>query len=181
MSRCGAVLILDDDVDVLRASRVALASCAARIETLQLPSGLEETLGAMSFDVVLLDMNFAAGSRDGRDGINTLARIRNFDDTLCVVLMTAFGGVSLAVEALKAGATDFILKPWQNDKLVAAVDAAAANTQARRSAEKLDLDIIERGTIERALTRFDGNISAAANALGLSRAALYRRMAKYGL
>jgi DNA-binding NtrC family response regulator len=82
---------------------------------------------------------------------------------------------------LKQGAVDFVLKPWQNEKLVAAVVAAAAITQSRRKAETLQLDALERNAIERALTRHDGNISSAAAALGLSRAALYRRMSKYGL
>jgi DNA-binding NtrC family response regulator len=82
---------------------------------------------------------------------------------------------------LKKGAVDFVLKPWRNDKLVASVQAAARITQARREADNQPLDALERAAIERALTRHDRNISSAAAALGLSRAALYRRMEKYGL
>jgi DNA-binding NtrC family response regulator len=89
--------------------------------------------------------------------------------------------VTLAVESLKQGAVDFVLKPWHNEKLVAAVTAAVAITRNRRSAETLQLDALERNAIERALARHEGNISSAAAALGLSRAALYRRMAKHGL
>jgi ActR/RegA family two-component response regulator len=95
--------------------------------------------------------------------------------------MTAYGGVALAVEALKRGATDFVLKPWRNDKLVATVMAAAAATRRRRATETLNLDTLERGAIERALLQHGGNISLAAAALGLSRPALYRRLSKHGL
>jgi two-component system response regulator RegA len=95
--------------------------------------------------------------------------------------MTAYGGVSLAVAALKRGATDFVLKPWRNDKLIEVVTAAIALAQSRRAADTLDLEVIERAAIERALTLHDGNISLAASSLGLSRAALYRRISKHGL
>jgi DNA-binding NtrC family response regulator len=95
--------------------------------------------------------------------------------------MTAFGGVTLAVEMMKKGAVDFVLKPWRNEKLIAAVLAAANITQTRRKAETQQLDALERSAIERALARHSGNISLTAAALGLSRAALYRRMSKYGL
>jgi two-component system response regulator RegA len=89
--------------------------------------------------------------------------------------------VALAVEALKRGAVDFILKPWANDKLIAAVAAAATITWMRRRAETPALDTLECNAIERTLARHGGNISLAAASLGLSRPALYRRMVKYGL
>jgi two-component system response regulator RegA len=181
MSAAGAVLILDDDADILRAARTALSQHAEHIETLASSAELERSLAAAAFDAVLLDMNFAMGKRSGDEGLDALGRIRAFDPTLSVVLMTAYGGVSLAVESLKRGAVDFILKPWRNDKLVAAVASAIALTRARRQAEELDLEEVERAAIERALARHEGNVSLAASALGLSRAALYRRMTKYGL
>jgi DNA-binding NtrC family response regulator len=95
--------------------------------------------------------------------------------------MTAYGGVSLAVEALKRGAVDFVLKPWRNDRLVEIVLSAVKKTGERREAENVDLETLEKSAIERALHRHDGNISLAAAALGLSRAALYRRLSKHGL
>lgn len=181
MNKCGAVLVVEDDVDVQRSARLALSGSVERVELLGSTDQLDDALAALPFDVVLLDMNFVAGERSGGAGLNALARVQAFDPTLAVVLMTAYGGVSLAVEALKKGAVDFVLKPWRNDKLVASVAAAANITQGRREADNLPLDALERGAIERALTRHEGNISSAASALGLSRAALYRRMAKYGL
>lgn len=181
MTQDSIILLIEDDPDVSRSARVALAAWTKRIETLESAGDLESVLRSFAFDAVLLDMNFVAGERAGKAGLDALARIINFDPTLAVVLMTAYGGVSLAVEALKKGAVDFILKPWHNDKLLAAVAAAAEVTRTRRAAELLQLDAVERRTIERALARAQGNISTTASVLGLSRAALYRRMAKYGL
>jgi DNA-binding NtrC family response regulator len=175
------ILIAEDDADVLRAARIALTPYGERVETLSTVDGLDDVLASASFDVVLLDMNFVSGDRSGSDGLNALARIQAFDPCLAVVLMTAYGGVALAVEALKRGAVDFVLKPWRNDKLIAAVMAAAAITRTRREKETQQLDAVERGAIERALARHEGNISLAAAELGLSRPALYRRMAKHGL
>ena len=176
-----AILIVEDDADVQCAARIALAGTARIIEVLEGPAGLERKLEAVNFDVALLDMNFTAGDRSGAAGLDVLARLRELDASLAVVLMTAYGGVSLAVEALKRGASDFVLKPWHNDKLVASVSSAATATRRRRADDTLNLDKLERGTIERALAQHGGNISLAAAALGLSRPALYRRMSKHGL
>ncbi|MEO6080829.1 MAG: response regulator [Steroidobacteraceae bacterium] len=182
MNTAGALLIVEDDADVQRAARIALAGQFARIDALAAPDeGLESQLTSTGYDAVLLDMNFVAGDRSGAAGLDALARIRACDSTLAVVLMTGYGGVQLAVAALKRGATDFVLKPWHNEKLIATVEAAAITTRAQRDAEAQTLDQLERGAIERALTKAEGNISEAAAALGLSRPALYRRMSKHGL
>jgi DNA-binding NtrC family response regulator len=181
MSAGATILIAEDDADVLRAARIALMPHVERIETLSSVDELDGALASASFDVVLLDMNFVSGERSGGDGLNALARIQAFDPCLAVVLMTAYGGVALAVEALKLGAADFVLKPWRNDKLIASVTAAADKTRGRREKETQHLDAVERGAIERALARHEGNISLTASELGLSRPALYRRMAKHGL
>ena len=181
MTVARALLIVEDDADVRRAARIALSHAFERIETAGDARTLEEHLQACLFDAVLLDMNFVAGERSGAAGLDALGRIRASDPDLAVVLMTAYGGVALAVEALKRGAADFVLKPWHNEKLAVAVDAAANATRARRDADRLNLDTLERHTIERALAQHRGNISLAAAALGLSRPALYRRLAKYGI
>lgn len=181
MSGRAAILVVEDDPDVLRAARIALAPDAEHVQTISSVDGLDGILASGSFDVVLLDMNFVSGERSGDAGLNALALIQAFDPCLAVVLMTAYGGIALAVEALKRGAADFILKPWRNDKLVAAVTAAANVTRSRREKDTPHLDEVEKSTIERALARHDGNISLAAAELGLSRPALYRRMAKHGL
>lgn len=181
MDKQGSVLIVEDDQDVSRAARVALGPHVQESRTISSLLQLDEELTAQRFDAVLLDMNFSVGARSGGEGLSALARIRSVDQHVSVVLMTAYGGVSLAVEALKRGATDFVLKPWRNEKLIEAVMAAISLTQSRRAADTLDLDVIERAAIERALTLHSGNISLAAVSLGLSRAALYRRKSKHGL
>lgn len=182
MNTLGGLLIIENDADVQRAARIALAGKFVRIDALSgSDEGLDARLTTADYDVVLLDMNFVAGERSGEAGLDALTRIRTSDSTLAVVLMTAFGGVQLAVASLKRGATDFVLKPWHNEKLIATVVAAASVTRMRRDTESQTLDQLERGAIERALLKADGNISMAATALGLSRPALYRRMSKHGL
>lgn len=180
MPKSAAVLIVDDDLDVLRAARIALAGEFGPITTAASLGAIDKEMHP-DLDVVLLDMNFAAGQYRGQVGLSALAQLRERDPALSVVLMTAFGSVALAVQALKQGAVDFVLKPWRNEKLVSVVRAAAERTRAARAGNTLDLDIIERRTIEKALAEHAGNVSSAAAALGLSRPALYRRMSKHGL
>jgi len=178
----GPILILDDDADVVHAARLALKPEAGRIDTAASLEGVEDRLATGAYDVVLLDMNFGLGRRDGGEGMDGLGRILAADPAVSVVLMTAFGGVALAVEALKRGAADFILKPWRNEKLLAVAAAAAQAARARRDTDTgFDLETLERNAVERALAHFDGNISHAAAALGLTRPALYRQLAKHGL
>jgi DNA-binding NtrC family response regulator len=131
MADTGILLIVDDNSDVLTAARLALAPHFEKVVTLQNPDHLVRTLDGFVPDAILLDMNFAPGERTGREGLDWLGRLRVAVPTASVVLMTAFGGVSLAVEALKNGAVDFVLKPWQNDKLVATLSAAVALSKAR--------------------------------------------------
>lgn len=175
-----AFLIVDDDPDVLKAAAAALARSADRVDTAASPDDLASL--AHRYDAVLLDMNFAAGARDGAAGLDGLARLHGADPALSVVLMTTYGGVALAVEALKRGAADFVLKPWRNEALAQAMSAAADLTAERRvSGAALNLDDLERRAIARALDLYDGNVSHAAAALGLTRPALYRRMERHGL
>jgi DNA-binding NtrC family response regulator len=173
------VLVVDDDPDVLKAAALALAGPDLRVETALSPERLEGQ--ARASDAVLLDMNFALGARSGAEGFDALARLQAADPALSVVLMTTYGGVAVAVEALKRGAVDFVLKPWRNEALVATVRHAARLTAERRAGATLNLDELERRAIERALAMHDGNVSRAAAALGLTRPALYRRMERHGL
>src|ERR1700761_680490 len=129
-----AILVLDDDPDVALAARYALAELVDRVDGATSLDGLEALLQARSYDAVLLDMNFAAGDSSGRAGLDGLGRTRALDPGVSVVLMTAYGGVALAVEALKRGASDFVLKPWKNDRLVESLTAAMDLTQSRREA-----------------------------------------------
>src|ERR1700744_2714843 len=146
MDKMSAVLIVDDDPDVQQAARMALAQHAERAEIISSPASITPLLASEEFDCVLLDMNFVAGERSGRAGLNALATIKQLDPSLAVVLMTGYGAVSLAVESLKQGASDFLLKPWRNDALVAATRSAAAKSREER--EGAPLDMVERAAIE---------------------------------
>jgi DNA-binding NtrC family response regulator len=179
MERLSAILVIDDKPEVHQAVALALEPWVERVENAASPEAVPALMAAGRYDCALLDMNFAAGERSGREGIAILDMIKEADPTLAVILMTAFGAVSLAVESLKRGASDFLLKPWRNEALVAAVREAAGRTETARAG--ISLDSVERSAIAGALDRHDGNIARAAAALGLSRPALYRRMAKHGL
>ncbi|MDZ4052681.1 response regulator [Phenylobacterium ferrooxidans] len=174
-----AFLIVDDDPDVLKAATMALAGPGAEVIVAGSPDGIEAL--AAGRDAVLLDMNFALGARSGEEGMDGLARLKVADPELAVVLMTTFGGVGLAVAALKCGAEDFILKPWRNDALEAAMAKAGQATRARRAEAGFTLDEIERRAIIRALSASGGNMTRAASLLGLTRPALYRRLERHGL
>ncbi|HZF27947.1 MAG TPA: sigma-54 dependent transcriptional regulator [Gammaproteobacteria bacterium] len=136
MTRSGRILVIDDDVGVLTAARLLLKRHFAVVQTESDPTKLPDLLDA-GFDVVLLDMNFARGADSGAEGLAWLAKILEIDPGIVVVLMTAYGDVSTAVNAIKAGATDFVLKPWQNEKLVATVTAALSLRDSRDEVGRL--------------------------------------------
>lgn len=176
-----AILVVDDDADVLKAARIALSMRFTTIDVANTIDAIEQKIDDGHYDAVLLDMNYAAQRRDGSAGMDALARVLATDPDVSVILMTAFGSVGVAVEALKRGAVDFVLKPWRNEALAEAMTQAARLTAERRAGAALNLDALERRTIERALAVHEGNVSKAAAALGLTRPALYRRMERHGL
>src|SRR5204863_5664515 len=120
-----------DDPDIALAARLALRDLFERVETLSSPADLLPMLRKESPDAILLDLNFERGATDGREGLSVLARIMAQDPDAAVVIITAHGAVSIAVEALKAGASDFVAKPWSNERLAATVRSAAALRRSR--------------------------------------------------
>ena len=137
MNSSSKLLLVDDDEDILTAGRLLLRRYFSDIVTCTTPTALPGLLAADRFDVILLDMNFGPGDSSGAEGFTWLERILETDPDAVVVLITAHGGVDTAVEAMKRGATDFIAKPWQNDKVVATVSAAAKLRRSRREARQL--------------------------------------------
>jgi DNA-binding NtrC family response regulator len=119
-------LVVDDDPDIALAARLALRDLFDRVETLPSPDLLPALLKKESPDAILLDLNFERGATDGREGLDYLARIMAIDPDAAVVIITAHGAVSTAVEAIKRGASDFVAKPWGNERLAATVRSAAA-------------------------------------------------------
>ncbi len=119
-----AVLVVDDNEDVLTAIRLLLRDVAPTVHTATSPAALPTLLRERAYDCVLLDMNFRRDASSGREGLEWLEKIRRLDPNAVVVMITGYGDVDLAVRAMKRGAEDFITKPWSNDRLVAAVEAA---------------------------------------------------------
>lgn len=122
--RTAKIILVDDNETVLKMLRVILSREFKSVLTVQVPTLLPALLREDDVDVVLLDMNFGTGKQTGGEGLFWLDRIRERNHPPEVVLITAFGDIELAVASLKKGAADFILKPWDNDKLVATVIAA---------------------------------------------------------
>lgn len=119
------ILIVDDDEDVLFAAKLLLKRHVRDIVLEKNPQRIPFWLNNENFDVILLDMNFSQDTTSGKEGIFWLQEIMTRDERAVVIMITAFGDVENAVETLKLGATDFVLKPWQNEKLVATIHAAA--------------------------------------------------------
>ncbi len=136
-SKKGKVLAVDDNQDILFALKLLLKPEVELIETLSGPEKLPEMLKKESWDVILLDMNFTKDAISGQEGFDWLDRILNIDPTAVVVFITAYGDAEKAVRAIKAGATDFILKPWQNEKLLATINSSINLSRSRKEADEL--------------------------------------------
>jgi DNA-binding NtrC family response regulator len=124
-------VVVDDDPDIALAAKLALRDLFERVETLSSPAELLRFAEERNPDAILLDLNFERGATDGREGLALLARLMSQDPDAAVVIITAHGAVSVAVEALKAGASDFVAKPWSNERLAATVRSAASLRRSR--------------------------------------------------
>ena len=133
----GNILVVDDDQDILTASRLLLRREFGEIHTCHDPGDVPAVLAEHEIDVVLLDMNFGPGESTGEDGLLWLQRILAIEPDLVVVMITAHGSLNTAVAAMKHGATDFIAKPWQNEKVVATVSTAIQLRRSRKEAQSL--------------------------------------------
>ncbi len=133
----GNILVLDDDKDVLLAAQLYLKQHAATVHTEHDPRRIPALLKESEYDIVLLDMNFTRDVSSGQEGFYWLDRILAIDPQAVVILITAYGDIEMAVRAIKAGATDFVLKPWQNEKLLGTLSAAMTIRQSRRQVEQL--------------------------------------------
>jgi DNA-binding NtrC family response regulator len=120
----GNILIVDDNKSILSTLEILLTPEFQIITALSNPNQILSELRKMDYNLLILDMNFSAGINTGNEGIYWLGRIKEFNPEISVVMITAYGDVDLAVKALKAGASDFILKPWDNEKLLATLKLA---------------------------------------------------------
>lgn len=134
------ILIADDQADVLAALRLLLKAERFDIETAASPASVLKAVEAQEFDVVLIDLNYARDTTSGSEGLDLLTRIQAVDPTLPVVVMTAWGSVDLAVEAMRRGARDFIQKPWDNTRLLSVLRTQVELAQALRRGERLEAE-----------------------------------------
>jgi DNA-binding NtrC family response regulator len=137
MKQSGRVLVVDDNLDILTSSRLLLKKHYSLVKTTDDPHQIEELLGQFDFDVIVLDMNFTQDALSGQEGFHWLKTILLLNPSIVVIMMTAYGDIKLAVDAIKAGASDFITKPWQNDQLLAAMASAFQHSQTKKKVDQL--------------------------------------------
>ena len=134
------ILIADDQADVLEALRLLLKGEGYKIETVNAPAAIIESLEDRDFDVLLMDLNYARDTTSGQEGLDLLTRLHKLDSSLPVVVMTAWGSVDVAVEAMRRGARDFIQKPWDNARLLSIISTQVELGQALRKGQRLEAE-----------------------------------------
>jgi DNA-binding NtrC family response regulator len=134
------ILVADDQPDVLAALRLLLKNEGFETQTANAPAAILATLEVKDFDLVLIDLNYARDTTSGREGLDLLARLQAMNSALPVVVMTAWGSVELAVEAMRRGARDFVQKPWDNARLLAIVRTQIELSQALRKGARLEAE-----------------------------------------
>jgi len=144
-TKTGNILVVDDNVDLLKAAKIFLKRHFLQVEVEKNPEAIPSLLSNDSYDVILLDMNFTKDASSGKEGYFWLEKILEIDPSAVVVLITAYGDVDTAVQVIKAGATDFVLKPWENEKLLATLHSAM---RLRKS----QLEVIDLKSKQKSLT-----------------------------
>lgn len=136
-AKTGKLLIVDDNEDLLKAAKMYLKRHFAQVDIEKNPEAIPNLMGNESYDVIMLDMNFTKDVSSGSEGYYWLEKILEIDPSSVVVLITAYGDVQMAVRAIKAGATDFVLKPWENEKLLATLYSSLRLRESRNEIESL--------------------------------------------
>ncbi len=132
------ILVADDQTDILQALRLLLKGEGFTVETVSSPGGVLSALERSDFDVLLMDLNYTRDTTSGMEGFDLLTRIRLLDSSLPVVVMTAYGSVEGAVEAMRRGARDYLEKPWDNTRLVALLSTQVELGRALRQSQRLE-------------------------------------------
>jgi two-component system response regulator HydG len=129
-----SLLIVDDDPDVLTAVRLLLKTEAAGVVIEKNPENIRALLSKQAFDIILLDMNFNSSINTGNEGLFWLRKLKEFGSEAAVIMITAYGDIDLAVRSLKEGATDFVVKPWHNEKLIGTIKDALKKKENNKGA-----------------------------------------------
>jgi len=133
----GKILIIDDDKDILLSTKMVLKKDFSSIKTVTKPQDIIPFIEKNIFDVVLLDMNFSTGATSGKEGLEWLKKIININPDTVVVMMTAYGDINLAIDSMKIGAVDFVVKPWDNKKLLATILSAYNLSKSKQEIKQL--------------------------------------------
>src|SRR6478736_6462580 len=136
-SKQGKILIVDDNEDLLKAAKMHLKRHFAQVDIEKNPEAIPALMSNEDYDVILLDMNFTKDVSSGSEGYYWLEKILQIDPSAVVVLITAYGDIQMAVKAIKAGATDFVLKPWENEKLLGTLYSSMSLRESRDEIENL--------------------------------------------
>ena len=148
-------LIADDQPDVLEALRLLLKGEGYQTEGVSTPNDVIEALKSHDFDLLLMDLNYARDTTSGQEGLDLLSRVQAVDSTLPIVVMTAWGSVELAVQAMHRGVRDFVLKPWENNRLLSILRTQIEMGHALRETQRLkkeqERELVEARTIQRRL------------------------------
>src|SRR5581483_4091775 len=134
------LLIADDQRDVLEALRLLLKAEGYVIETASSPGSVMDALHSREYDALLMDLNYARDTTSGQEGLDLLNQIQSLDSTLPVIVMTAWGSVELAVEAMRRGARDFVQKPWENARLLSVLKTQVELSRALRRSQRLEAE-----------------------------------------
>lgn len=189
------LLIIDDNAAVRATLKLLLGDEFSEVTAIENPSLIATLSHPDSYDAVLLDMNFDSGALDCSDGLFWLERLKNLPAPPAIVVITAFGDVDIAVKAMKLGAEDFITKPWDNERLIEKLRKAISKNRQQRldkeAARKvfeleeaenerlgLTLDEVKMRHIRSVIDSCGGNLSAAAQQLGINRQTLYNLLKK---
>lgn len=136
MKKEGNILVVDDNRSILEALKILLSTYFAKVVAIPSPNQIKSKLNAEKIDLVLLDMNFSAGINNGNEGLFWLSEIKKEKPDCIVILITAYADIDLAIKAMKEGATDFIVKPWNNAKLVNIVQSAIQSGKSKKTEKK---------------------------------------------
>ena len=183
------ILAIDDNETLLQTLKLILKRSFATVGTISRPGLMQAVLNGGDVDAILLDMNFDKSRLDCSDGLYWLDKIKERPNPPAVILMTAFGDIEIAVDAMKRGADDFITKPWDNNELVRKIVTAIEKhkiiheeqTKEEEDNSTHTLKDIEKERLEKVLRETGRNVTKSAEILGISRRTLYNKIEKYGL
>lgn len=167
------ILVIDDNDGIRVSLKYVLAEEFENVIMLSSPEKVLTLLAQEKVDIILLDMNFTLGVNTGSEGLLWLQTIKKHHPEIPVVLFTAYAEIDLAVRGLKLGATDFVVKPWDNDKLLMTLRMAV-----EKQTKIMTLEEMEDEHIKKAIDKCHGNLSQAAELLGVSRQTLYNKLKK---